>query len=211
MAIVISILVGLLVMFLTAAAHNLFERPAVAEVTRRRFYEEISLLGWEHSTGTGFLAGMIVFILTKLSYVELLIPAGIVGLICFVVALCMSHKLCIWWKDKGATLGEMLIFIVLAVIFFFIQMQAVSLVAGLIDSHPFLESVLVAIPAIILVLTIGFIVINALYYWSREAGTSKKRLVAHVAGIFAIIATTLLLIGIIINNFNWFFLYGTVF
>ena len=105
-----------------------------------------------------------------------------------------------WWLDDDASWREAGLFVLLAVMPFFTMKATVMALAANWDSA-FWTSLVSKIPMLILVATIGYFVIDALYLISKgKMGAAKE--IFRWLGRAAIVLTTLLLI-VTLTKVNW--------
>ena len=123
------------------------------------------------------------------------------------VVMCALFVWLMWrWKEDGGTFKEMIPLILLAVLFFFTAKATAWMTTKLITGT-FLASLVVTIPTLFLIATIGFFVIDFFYFRYRNMNKIKngddeetirekkeKTRTNHALGIVAIVVTTIALL-----------------
>lgn len=141
----------------------------------------------------GALAGAINYFVPSfygetafLAPVSLIICLGITGFTVY------------WWDSKGSSFKEMLPFIGIVVVVYFVTKAAALMTASLISSSTGM-TLLMVLPEIALVLALGFFVANMFYYRYRESAKKDSRnanfnkAMAVIAAIIAALIVFILL------------------
>ena len=104
-----------------------------------------------------------------------------------------------WWHEEGSSFREMLPFIVMVVIGYF-TMKSTALMTATLFDNSFGISLIMVIPDVLLVLSIGFFITNLFYFRYKERGESViDEFVAIAAGIL----TALIIIFLICTKVYW--------
>lgn len=202
MLLIISIILGVKVMFFIVTAKQAFNGGLTKEVetnrgsVRRRlkWWEDVDGEDWLLAAAIGAAVCVINFTTPKLYHVNLLFLAPV-----FLIAmLALLVWLMVWWHRRGATFVEMIPFFILTFLFFLTAKSPAWMTTGL-WNNMFWISVVVALPTLFAVAAAGFFVIDAFYYQYRK----HQKNGAHVGGIIAIVITTIILIAIICTSIAW--------
>ena len=207
-SIVLSAVLGLVVAFAVASAMQLtatdevtsYEVAADGTATAKKKSVGFNKVGdgWFWAIGAGAIVGLINFFTPKIASMLWLAPIFLAIMVVGYIALM------VWWAKEGGRFVEMVPFIVLAVLGFFTTASAASMTAALIPII-FWRSVVMVLPSLLLTAAIGFFVINLLFFQYREiddAGSSAATR-DHALGWAAIVATTAILIALLVTGVAW--------
>lgn len=116
----------------------------------------------------------------------------------------------IWmWKQEGSTLKEFVPFLILTPIIYFTTMSAASMTTSLF-SNGFLRSLIMALPLIVAIGSIGFYLVNMCFFQKGEAEINEEPEKAkswNIAGWLLAVLTGLILLGLLFFKLSWGALY----
>lgn len=185
---------------------------------RREFapFSELEDKDWYRAIGIGVITGAIHYFVTRLSGGTLwLAPVFLAIMIAIYIYLMY------WWRQDGSVpLWEMFMFALIAVLLFFTTVAAADATTALFKGSGFGKSLVMVLPEMLLVATLGFYVIDYFFYLHREVDviyeddddeTIDEKEIAgrrhYRWGVFFIVVTTAILLALLLGafsaNFNW--------
>ncbi len=208
-----AFIMAVITMFLVVAFEQMLENGKLVEEekdgTRRRFLLPRGDI-WLEAVGIGLVVGVINYLATRLPETSLWVAPVMLIVMCGLFVWLMRR-----WRKDGGTFKEMIPVILLAVLFFFVAKAAAWTTTRLITGA-FLASLVVTIPTLFLIATIGFFVIDFFYFRYRNMNKVKngddeetvrekeeKTKTNHALGIAAIVVTTLLLLVALFKGVDW--------
>ena len=153
---------------------------------------EVAKLHWPTAVGIGATTGLINYFAPKLveiQAVEWLFFLTMIGLFVWLMS---------WWHRDGSEWKEMVPFVILIIMFTMVTAS----VAWTLGASDFWSSVLLAVPTAMMIVSIGFIVIDFFYFRYRELKNVNKS-GNHMAGIAGIVVATLLLLTLFGKSVAW--------
>ena len=207
-SIILSVALGLVVAFAVASAMQLtandgsftYEVTSEGSAVARRKFAGFNRVGdgWWWAVGSGAIVGLINFFTPKIVNLLWLAPIFLVIMVIGYIALM------VWWHKEGGAFSEMIPFIVLAVLCYFTTMATASMTAALIPLVSW-RLVVLLVPKLLLVATLGFFIIDLLFFRYREiddegSGIAKRD---HILGWVCIAITTAILIALLATGVAW--------
>lgn len=191
MKIFFSIIVGLVVCVCMAVAEKLFTPED----------ENVDTNGLVAAIGIGALVGVVHYFVPKFTPDSKL---GVLAPICLVAMILVSCYFMYEWGLKGSSLTEMLPFLAATIPVFFVTKEAAAMTAIMMaqgqNNNTFWISVIMVVPTLMLISTIGFYVINMLnfYYYEVRHDDFHKILL-----FVAVIATMATVIAVVCTQVSW--------
>ena len=126
-----------------------------------------------------------------------------VSWICLAIMLGLSVWLILWWKAEGGELKEIVPFAALALLFAFATHSVAEVAAGAVTS-PVMSDVVVLMPTIVFVGTIGFFFSNLFYFCYAEIDEYEEDAKRHkeLSGI-AIVAMVVISAFLLATSVDW--------
>ncbi len=150
----IGIIFGIVTVVLCIAAISIFERDVGKELFdfARVKYEQM-----EQSILAGFIIALICILYNKALWL---------AVVCYFVVLALEIVLAKWWRKEGSDFFEMLPFILLSVVFYNIMTMVGAVIAKV--TNEFIGSVVTTLPRLILIISIGYFVVELYMYREKE-------------------------------------------
>ena len=205
--IILSVVLGLMVAFVTASAIQLFASDGDlsyevdvdgAAVKKFAGFNQVGD-GWYWAIGAGGVVGMINFFSPLVAKSTL--PG--IGVAFLVIMIALYVCMMIMWAKEGSSGKELVPFIVLGILLYFPTLSAAAVTASIVPDA-FWRSVIVVLPSLVAVGALGFMIANLFFFRYKEideaSGEQKRDLaLTIVVGV----VTALLLIGLLATNVAW--------
>ncbi len=215
---VMSIILAVVVAFVFATATHMLCGGRLTEEVKTRasrkirkfaFLKKVRSDEWIQAIAIGAMVGAINYFVPRLSTALWLVP------IFLLVMIALYIYLIYWWHREGSEWSEMIPFIILTILLFWTTKAAAMMTTALWD-NVFWTSVFLTLPLLMVVASIGFFIIDALYFCYKEKYAvgdddtdevkEEKETLAnryHSLGILAIAITTFILVVILISGIKW--------
>jgi len=147
----------------------------------------------------GLVVGLVNYFAPKVSGAIWLAPIFLIAM------LAVSGYLIWWWKKEGNDWRELIAFVVLTVLIYFTIMSAAAMTTG-IEMHPFLVSLILLLPKLVLISSIGFFLADMCFFnrdrANRREETDKAKSL-NILGWIVAIATVVILFFLCYSNLAW--------
>lgn len=202
MSIILAVVVGLLVMVIASSFEN-GEAPFSKVKNEhgdvvydkggkpKRAKLKVSDNGLLTAGIIAAVVGFVNYLTPKLGDILWLAP------IFFIAMLAVSAYLIWWWSKEGSSFKEMIPFLLLLVPVYFTTMAAAAMTTGLVKNGTF-AAILMAIPAVVAIGSLGFYVANLFFFNKEEAEVAEDEDETkkwNRLGWLAVILTILLILG----------------
>ena len=194
----LSLILAVVIMLVIATAERMLNgvKLVEAEDEGRKLYKfrfasafaGVGRDGWIKGAVIGTVVGIVNFFASKIKEVIWLAP------IFLAIVLGLMVYLMVWWHKDGTNVKEMICFIILAHLFYAVAKPVIIMMPILVKSV-FWMSLFSLLPRILLILCIGFFIVDALFYYYENGEDEEKAKIAH---IFAWVVKSLTLLAIIL-------------
>ena len=167
--VILSVALGLVAALATASAMQLMASDGeftyevatdgTAAVKKFAGFNKVGVDGWYWAIGAGAITGMVNF------FAPVVAKGALPGIAVFFLAIMIGlyALMMIWWAREGGSFKEMIPFVILAILLFFTTVAAAS-AATVVIPNVFLRSVVMTIPGVLLVASLGFFVANLCFF-----------------------------------------------
>ena len=170
----------------------------VVEIQSRRRKLTADPANWGKAILLGMIVGAINYFAPRLGHGTLWLAP-----ICLVAMLGVYVYLMHWWHREGSEWTEMIPFAILAILVFF-PAKAAAAATTVLWNSVFWTSIVNLLPALVLVATLGYFVINFFYFRYNEVDEGDEEQQRHHRwGIVAIAVTTIILLIILFTGAKW--------
>ncbi len=203
---IMSIILAIVTMALVATIFEAIETNGTftvdddSERIERRFSGSKAL--WAKNKlwviAAGVIVGVINYSIPKLGSAN-----GWLALVFMALLIALQVSLLTYWRKNGSNIREAVPFVLLTVLLFFIMSSTAWAISMLVISK-FVTSLITTIPAVVLVASLGFIVVDLLYFQSREIDedeTSRSRRLT--LGRVAIVVTLAIIVVLLATMVSW--------
>ncbi len=192
MIVFFALIMGIVMAGTILAAICLFDKSDNDKDNNNGWCSNIGQKGWLFA----ILAGAAAVVAFYLATTEL-------AVLSLIVLIALNVRFCLWWRRDGSSPKEMVPFIILAVLIWISAESATWKVASFVDST-FLTSVITMLPALMLVISIGFFVVDWLSFRASDVDASGSKLQKRdlvlsraVTGVTVLIAVALLVMTMV--------------
>lgn len=210
---ILSIILMIVVTLLFVTATHITNGGGLADesdtrTSRLAFLKKVSEENWIFAIFVGLVIGAINYFTPHITTVLWLAPVFLAIMIAYYIYLMY------WWHHAGGDWREVIVFLLLAIAPYF-TMKATAMATTALWANVFWTSVLAVLPKLILVATIGYYIIDALYLNYDENCTIADTEIGEVAdaaeakaaryhglGVLAIALTTIAII-LLLAGIKW--------
>jgi|GEM_PF-1266438 len=197
----LSIVLSVVIFCIVTAIEGLFTDGKVPVIGKDKNGKRVSASynGIIKGLVIGLVVGLVNYFAPKVSGAIWLAPIFLIAM------LAVSGYLIWWWKKEGNDWRELIAFVVLTVPIYFTTMSAAAMTTG-IEMHPFLASLILLLPKLVLIGSIGFFLANMCFFnrdrANRREETDQAKIL-NVLGWAVAIVTVVNLFFLCYFNLAW--------